>query len=165
MRVLIVDDSKAMRMIVKRTLRSAGFTGLDVSEAGDGAEALSAIQKSPPDVVLTDWNMPNLNGIELVRKLKEQNSPVTIGVVTSESSAEMCDEAVAAGAAFFITKPFTAETFGQALDGLLGQAGAGSSDGATTQAQSAVPDVSGLRTALARLVPRNVDVAPVVNRR
>ena len=69
MKIMIVDDSAAMRMIVKKTLRQAGFEGHEISEAEDGAKALAAIQSASPDLVLSDWNMPNMTGIELLEKL------------------------------------------------------------------------------------------------
>ena len=119
MRVLIVDDSRAMRMIVGRTLRQAGFKTCAVEEAGDGREALQAIQTSAPDLVLSDWNMPNMTGIELLQTLKQQGSPVKFGFVTSEGTPEMRERALAAGALFLISKPFTAESFESALGGLL----------------------------------------------
>jgi two-component system chemotaxis response regulator CheY len=119
MKVLIVDDSKAMRMIVGRTLRQAGFKQCVVAEAGDGQEALAAIKAAPPDVVLSDWNMPNMSGIELLEALKQAGLPVKVGFVTSEGTQEMRDRAREAGALFLITKPFTPEMFEGALRGLL----------------------------------------------
>ena len=65
MKILIVDDSKAMRMIVVRTLRQCGISGLQLIEAGNGAEALPIIESQTPDLILCDWNMPEMTGIEL----------------------------------------------------------------------------------------------------
>ena len=111
MRILIVDDSKTMRMIVNRTLRKAGFDGHTVLEAGDGEEALDVIKTSSPDVVIADWNMPRLSGIELLHKVREEGIKVRFGFVTSEGTPAVRQQAVAAGASFHITKPFTPETF------------------------------------------------------
>ena len=69
MKIMIVDDSSAMRMMVKKTLRLAGFEGHEISEADDGAKALAAIKKSAPDLVLCDWNMPNMTGLQLLEML------------------------------------------------------------------------------------------------
>jgi len=116
MRILIVDDSRAMRMIVARTLKKAGFEGHTIEEASNGQEALDAIQASPPDLVLTDWNMPEMSGIELVRAVGEQGLSVKIGMVTSQATAEVRQEAKEAGALFLLSKPFTPDT----LRGTLG---------------------------------------------
>jgi two-component system chemotaxis response regulator CheY len=119
MRILIVDDSKAMRMIVARTLRQSGFGGATIEEAGTGAEALRLITASEPDLVLCDWNMPEMNGLELLKTLRSQGSKVKFGFVTSEASAEMKETALAHGAQFLITKPFTPQAFEQTLKPLL----------------------------------------------
>ncbi len=115
MKILIVDDSKAMRMIVKRTLRQAGFGGHDVAEATNGAEALGQIQDARPDLVLCDWNMPEMNGIELLESLNRENIRLKFGFVTSEGTAEMRQRAAEAGALFLISKPFTSDHFQEAL--------------------------------------------------
>lgn len=120
MKVLIVDDSPAMRMIVKRTLRQAGFSGLKVSEAGDGAEALASIESVAPELILCDWNMPNMNGIDVLRQLREEGNPVKFGFITTESTAEMRSQAREAGAQFLIAKPFTPESFEKKLRPIIG---------------------------------------------
>lgn len=119
MKVLIVDDSKAMRMIVKRTLRQAGFDQCETEEATNGKEALTLIENSIPDLVLSDWNMPEMNGIQLLEQLKSSGKDVKLGFVTSEGTPEMRQKAEEAGALFLIAKPFTAETFQNALQGVL----------------------------------------------
>ena len=110
MRVLIVDDSKAMRMIVKRTLKQTSLKGATIEEAADGTEALDMITADCPDLVLSDWNMPEMKGIELLAKVREAGNEVRFGFITSESSAETKQLAEETGANFVITKPFTAET-------------------------------------------------------
>ncbi|MFO0630541.1 MAG: response regulator [Polyangiales bacterium] len=119
MKILVVDDSKAMRSIVMRTLRQAGFGNHDMTEAANGAEALKAIKSDKPDLVLSDWNMPEMNGIELLRALKSENVAVQFGFITSEGTADMQGMAKDAGALFLITKPFTVETFQVALRPVL----------------------------------------------
>jgi len=119
MKILIADDSKVMRQIVTRTLRQAGFDGHDLVEAVDGADAFQKVQSEAPDLVLSDWNMPNMTGIELLDRLRSSGSAVQFGFVTSEGSPEMRERAEASGALFLIAKPFTAEAFRDALDPIL----------------------------------------------
>ncbi len=119
MKVLHVDDSKAMRMIVQRTIKQAGFEGLTFVEAENGVQALEVIEAEKPDVVFSDWNMPEMNGIELLRKLREDGNQITLGFITSESNPETRKEAMDAGATFVITKPFTPESFQQVLEAVL----------------------------------------------
>jgi two-component system chemotaxis response regulator CheY len=119
MKILIVDESKAMRMIVRRTLRQAGFGDHAVIEANNGKEALENIRQSPPDLVLSDWNMPEMTGIELLDILRAEGLGVKFGFVTTERSPEMRSRASDAGAAFLIVKPFTPEDFKAALTPLF----------------------------------------------
>lgn len=116
MRILIVDDSKAMRKIVSRALQaSSAYCGAELVEAGDGREALDAISAQAPDIVLSDWNMPEMNGIELLQEINAQGVQVRFGFVTSESTPEMYEQAKANGAEFMVTKPFTPESLERAL--------------------------------------------------
>jgi CheY-like chemotaxis protein len=79
-RVLIADDSKAMRMIVLRTLRQSGLPIDDVHEAEDGAQALEAVASFGPDLILSDWNMPNMTGIEFLNNLRAAGQPDPVRV-------------------------------------------------------------------------------------
>jgi two-component system chemotaxis response regulator CheY len=115
MRILIVDDSKAMRSIVMRSLRQAGFGGHAFEEAGNGQEALGIIRANPPDLVLADWNMPEMNGITLLQTLRGEGISTKFGFITSESSTDIRDLAITAGAAFLLTKPFTVEALQKVL--------------------------------------------------
>lgn len=115
MKILIVDDSKAMRMIVRRTLRQAGFGDHAVTEASNGKEALETVRQSVPDLILSDWNMPGMTGIELLDSLRAQGVSVKFGFVTTERTPEMRARASEAGASFLIVKPFTPDDFKQAL--------------------------------------------------
>lgn len=115
MKVLIVDDSNAMRMIVRRTLREAGFGHFEVLQASDGNEALEVIHKTPPNLILSDWNMPNKSGLELLETLNEEGYNIVFGFVTTEATAEMRSKAAQAGAKFIINKPFTADMFAKTL--------------------------------------------------
>lgn len=114
-KVLVVDDSKAMRMIVVRTLRQAGFDEIQATEAVNGKDALSKLETESFDLVLSDWNMPEMSGIELCTALKATRPSVKLGFVTSEGTASMRDQAREAGALFLIGKPFTVEAFQMAL--------------------------------------------------
>jgi two-component system chemotaxis response regulator CheY len=104
-RILAVDDSPSMRDLVKFTLAGAGF---DVTQAADGAEALEYARRDQFDLILADVNMPNLNGIELIRALRAEppyrHTPILM--LTTESSAERKREGKAAGATGWIVKPF-----------------------------------------------------------
>ena len=117
-RALVADDSRVMRQIVIRTLRQAGYDW-EVREAADGAEALEAVRQDEPDVVLSDWNMPNLTGIELLQRLRQEGFGTPFGFITSEGSPEMRETAAQAGALFLIAKPFTPEAFRAAIEPVL----------------------------------------------
>jgi two-component system chemotaxis response regulator CheY len=115
MKILVTDDSRVMRQIVVRTLRQAGLGGHDVVEAENGRDALEKIRTEDPDVVLSDWNMPVMDGITLLTTLRSRGHALPFGFVTSEGSPEMRDRAARAGADFVIAKPFTPDAFAEAL--------------------------------------------------
>lgn len=119
MRVLVADDSTVMRRIVVRTMRQAGFDVSDIVEASDGRQAYETVMTDEPDLVLSDWNMPEMTGIESLRAIRAAGSSVLFGFVTSEGSEEMRAEAAEAGAAFLIAKPFTADTFRDVLSAFV----------------------------------------------
>jgi two-component system chemotaxis response regulator CheY len=110
MQILVVDDSKAMRSIVMRAVRQAGYDSVAFVEAVNGAEALKLIRATPPDLVLADWNMPEMSGIELLKTLRAEGNLIKVGFVTSESDPAMRDMAFQSGALFMITKPFTPDS-------------------------------------------------------
>lgn len=119
MRVLIADDSKAMRMIVLRTLRQSGIAVTEVREAVDGADALAAVPEFEPDLILSDWNMPNMNGIELLAALRAAGDATTFGFVTSETNPAMRERAISEGAAFLLGKPFDADRFAEVIGAVV----------------------------------------------
>jgi two-component system chemotaxis response regulator CheY len=111
MRVLIVDDSSVMRKIVERSLRQAGLDPMLVFEAGSGTDGLEVLQRESVHLILSDINMPSMDGLEFLRQLRAQNlAPgVPVVMITTESSEEHVKQAILAGAQGYIRKPFTAE--------------------------------------------------------
>ena len=110
-RALIVDDSSVMRKIVERSLRQAGLEALLVFEAGSGNEGLDLLKTQQVDVILSDINMPSMDGLEFLRQLRAQNlAPgVPVVMITTESSEEHVKQAIQAGAQGYIRKPFTVD--------------------------------------------------------
>ena len=110
-RTLIVDDSSVMRKIVERALRQAGLDPLVVHEAGSGSRRAGSFETQPVDLILSDINMPAMDGLEFLRQIRAQNLAAGIPVVmiTTESSEEHVKQAIEAGAKGYIRKPFTAE--------------------------------------------------------
>jgi two-component system chemotaxis response regulator CheY len=110
-RTLIVDDSSVMRKIVERSLRQAGLDQMVVYEAGNGAEGLDLLKSKSVDLILSDINMPSMDGLEFLRQIRAQGLAPGIPVVmiTTESSEEHVKQAILAGARGYIRKPFTAE--------------------------------------------------------
>lgn len=116
MRVLVVDDFSTMRRIIKNILRQLGFT--NIIEADDGTTAWETLNKDRIDFVISDWNMPKMPGIELLRKVRASEEFATLPflMVTAEAQQENIIEAVQAKVSNYIVKPFTAETLGQKID-------------------------------------------------
>ncbi|MHB8189821.1 MAG: response regulator [Ferrimicrobium sp.] len=115
MKILVTDDSRAMRMIVTRQLRQAGFEDAEFAEAANGAEGLKAVASEEPDLIVSDWNMPEMDGLEFLQALRASGDTTTFGFVTSEGTPDMVKLARSNGASFLITKPFTPETFRETL--------------------------------------------------
>ncbi|GAB6038852.1 chemotaxis response regulator CheY [Fundidesulfovibrio butyratiphilus] len=116
MRVLVVDDFSTMRRIIKNILRQLGFT--NIIEADDGSTAWETLNKEHIDFIISDWNMPQMPGIELLRKVRgsEAFASLPFLMVTAEAQQENIIEAVQAKVSNYIVKPFTAETLGQKID-------------------------------------------------
>lgn len=122
--VLVVDDSAMMRKIIIKNLKESGFD-VNVIEAGDGKEGLdkfTAAGLANVHLVLSDWNMPNLDGLGFVRELRKLDPQKTVPIVmiTTEGSADKVKEAVLAGANNYLAKPFTPERFKEKLGKILG---------------------------------------------
>ena len=120
MDILLVDDSRTMRMIVQRAIRQAGYRGLTVGEADNGVQALEKLQGATPKLILSDWNMPEMSGIDLLNQLRAADNMIPFGFITSESSKGIKELALNSGATFLISKPFTPEDIQEALLPIMG---------------------------------------------
>lgn len=120
--VLVVDDSRTMRLMVDRTLRMAGLDVGTVYEAGNGIEALACIGDHDVAVVIADLNMPTMNGMQLLRRMKANGrlKDIPIVVVTTEGSRQRIDEMAELGAFGYIRKPFHPEQLRDVLKPILG---------------------------------------------
>lgn len=120
-RVLVIDDSSTMRKIVSRALRQAGLDFDEILEAADGQEALNLLENENVDLILSDINMPNMDGIEFLRQKKEidaiKNIPVVM--ITTEGGADIIGEAKELGAAGNIKKPFTPDKINEVISGIM----------------------------------------------
>ena len=128
MKILLVDDSRTIRNIQKNVLAQIGFT--DVIEAADGIEALSQLATHKPDMALVDWNMPNMDGITLVRKIRETDKHLPLVMVTTEAEKSRVLEAIKAGVNNYVVKPFTAETLSEKITQTLAKVAAVAGAGA-----------------------------------
>lgn len=119
--VLIVDDSAAIRKILERVLRHTDFQLGDVIEAGDGREALDKLSNTNIGLILSDINMPNMDGLELLQRVKANNDWKTLPIimVTTEGSQDKVMQAIQLGATGYIRKPFTADQIKEKLIGIL----------------------------------------------
>lgn len=115
MRILIVDDSRAMQTIVRRCVEKAGYHNLETKLAGDANEALDIIRVWEPHLVLSDWHMPGMTGFELLEEINRQMLPINIGFVTTETSDQRIEQALGAGAKFVVQKPFETEELHEAI--------------------------------------------------
>lgn len=113
-RVLVADDSSTMRKIILRSLDAVGVTS--ATEAADGEEAMGLFEPGKFDLVLTDWNMPRKNGLEVIQGIREIDSDVTIIMVTTEAEKSRVLEAIQAGVSDYMVKPFTADTLREKLE-------------------------------------------------
>ncbi len=116
MKILIVDDFSTMRRIIKNLLRDLGFTNTE--EADDGTTALPMLQTGKYDFLVTDWNMPGMTGIDLLKAVRNDSNLVNLPVlmVTAESKREQIIEAAQAGVNGYVVKPFTAATLQEKID-------------------------------------------------
>ena len=120
MRILLVDASPTIRNLQKNVLKQLGHT--DVIEAEDGIQALAMFAEQTPDLVIVDWNMPNMDGITLVRKIRESGSKTPLIMCTTEAEKQRVMEAIRAGVNNYIVKPFTVESLGRKITETLEKA-------------------------------------------
>jgi two-component system chemotaxis response regulator CheY len=119
--VLVVDDSAAIRKILQRVLRQTGMAIGAIHEAGDGQEALDVLQRVKPGLILTDINMPKMDGLQFLAAMKETESwrDIPVVMITTEGGEAKVGEAVRLGAAGYVRKPFTADQIKEKLSGIL----------------------------------------------
>ena len=123
LRILVVDDFSTMRRIVRNLLKELGFTNVD--EAEDGAIALQKLQSGGFEFVVTDWNMPNMDGLELLQTIRADGALASMPVlmVTAEAKKENIIAAAQAGASGYVVKPFTAATLEEKLNKIFEKLG------------------------------------------
>ncbi|WP_394200760.1 chemotaxis response regulator CheY [Shewanella waksmanii] len=123
MKILVVDDFSTMRRIIKNLLRDLGFN--NTQEADDGSTALPMLQKGDFDFVVTDWNMPGMQGIDLLKAIRadEELKHIPVLMVTAEAKREQIIAAAQAGVNGYVVKPFTAATLKEKLDKIFERLG------------------------------------------
>jgi len=119
MRVLIIDDSRAMRLVLRRALRRRPIPITDVDEAESPMAAWPLLRDGVYDLILSDWNMPDMTGLELLKRVRKSQIETPFGFVTVECSQESLDAARDAGASFMVSKPFTEAGLFRAIAPLL----------------------------------------------
>jgi two-component system chemotaxis response regulator CheY len=124
-RFLVVDDFSTMRRIVRNLLKELGFANID--EAEDGAVALQKLKSAPYDFVVTDWNMPNMDGLTLLQSIRRepQLKHLPVLMITAEAKKENIIAAAQAGASGYVVKPFTAATLAEKLEKIFEKMGRG----------------------------------------
>lgn len=116
MKILIVDDMSTMRRIIKNSLKQIGYTNMEEAEDGNGA--LAKLREGGFEFVVSDWNMPNMTGLELLKAIRQDPALKSLPVlmVTAEAQKENILEAIQSGVSNYIVKPFTAETLKEKID-------------------------------------------------
>ncbi|MCE2967340.1 MAG: response regulator [Phycisphaerales bacterium] len=117
MKIMLIDDSKTMRNIQRSVLAQLGHTTIE--EACDGQDALSKVGAFQPELILVDWNMPNMNGLEFVKAFRQSNKTTPLIMVTTESEKARVIEAIKAGVNNYVIKPFTPDLLSQRINETL----------------------------------------------
>jgi len=122
MNILLVDDSKTMRIIQRKALAALGE--ITFAEAADGVEAMAVIAAHPAgfDLIVVDWNMPNMNGLELVTKIRETDKKTLLIMATTEAEKQRVIDALKAGVNNYVVKPFTADSLQEKVRQTLAKA-------------------------------------------
>jgi len=115
MNILVVDDSRLVRRVIAEALKRIGFVDDQILQACDGVEAMQMVDASRPDLILSDWNMPRMNGLELLQNTRAAGHTALFGLITSDPCEETQKQAIDAGASFFLSKPFQFEELQLAL--------------------------------------------------
>ena len=121
MKVLVVDDFATMRRIIKNVLKQIGFTS--IIEADDGSTALAVLKKEKVDLIVSDWNMPKMTGLDLLKAVRSDESmkDMPFLMVTAEAQKDNVIQAVQAGVSNYVVKPFTAEALKEKLEKVFGK--------------------------------------------
>jgi two-component system chemotaxis response regulator CheY len=163
MNLMLVDDSRVMRQLVRRTLRQAGYQPDVVTECENGQEALAKVDSVKPDLVLSDWNMPIMTGIDMLAALRTKGDRTPVGFITSESTPAMKARAQGGGALFVLTKPFDAGTLRDVMSaaGIRPNSALGNLTAVTPQASVVMKfGEKGLSKIFTELINTQVQVVP-----
>ena len=109
MKIVLVDDSRATRLMIKRALRQAGFDESKIKECESGQQALDELKRMSYDVLLTDWSMPGMDGVALLQAIREARIAVRVGVLTARATPEVRQLAREHGASFVMSKPVSSD--------------------------------------------------------
>jgi two-component system, chemotaxis family, chemotaxis protein CheY len=120
MRIMLIDDSRTMRTIQRNILTQLGFK--EIEEACDGQDALSKVDAFNPDIILVDWNMPNVDGISFVKQYRARGRKTPIVMVTTEAEKARVIEAIKAGVNNYVVKPFTPESLSARINETVAKA-------------------------------------------
>lgn len=137
MKILLVDDSKTMRNIQKSVLTQLGYTTIE--EACDGQDALSKVTAFQPELILLDWNMPNMDGLTFVKMYRQKNKTTPVIMVTTESEKARVIEAIKAGVNNYVIKPFTPDLLSQRINETLARRQQGAPAAPAAQPAPAAP--------------------------
>jgi two-component system chemotaxis response regulator CheY len=122
--ILIVDDSMPMRTVLKRSLAAAGYGGARILEASNGQDALGVLAGDWVDLIMTDYNMPEMNGLSFLQEVKTDDlfKEIPVVVISTEGNDSKIEEFMNAGAAGYVTKPFTPENLRDLIVSIIGEA-------------------------------------------
>ena len=119
MHVLIVDDNRVMRNLVRRSLKQGSVPVQIITEASNGLDALEQFRTQKPDLILSDWNMPKMNGLDLLQAIRQENQEVLFGFITAQNNSNLRKNALKYGAQFVLSKPFTPEKLNSTIQSII----------------------------------------------